>query len=63
MKAMCCEQRRSTSVGQFSLFVEVLSTIQLDNQVCFDTREVGEESPDRVLSAEFVAGEASVAQA
>jgi hypothetical protein len=63
MEALRRKQRRSSCMGQFSPFVEVLSTIQLDNQIRFDTREVGEESADGVLSAELVADETSVAQA
>jgi len=32
-----------------------------DDELCFDTSEVGEVAPQRVLSAELVAGEAAVA--
>jgi len=40
----------------------VLPAIHLDDQTPFGAREVGEESPDRMLPAEFPAAQVAIAQ-
>jgi hypothetical protein len=40
----------------------VLPTVELDDQLGFDTGEVGEVAADRMLAAELVAGKLAVAE-
>jgi len=49
-------------IGPHRSWVEVLPTVELDDQLGFDTREVREEATDRVLTAELAAGELAIAE-
>jgi len=42
--------------------LHVLPAIQLDDETPFGAREIGEESPDRMLPPEFPAAEVPIAQ-
>jgi hypothetical protein len=49
-------------IGPHRCWFEVLPTVELDDQLGFDTGEVSEVAADRMLAAELAAGELTVAQ-
>jgi hypothetical protein len=49
-------------IASLAFIVVVLATVELDDQHALDAGKVGEEWSHRMLAAEFVAGQAAVAQ-
>jgi hypothetical protein len=48
---MTIQKIRAALIGGHS--IDMLSAIQLDNQISFDATEVDDERPDRTLAAKF----------
>jgi hypothetical protein len=62
VKACAFQHRCTPPVLLCSFRLEVLATIDLDDQLGFEAGEVGEEWSDGMLSAELEAGKLAVAQ-
>lgn len=59
-KAVTPKKSRAYLIGGHACFEAMLTSVKLDDELCFKAHEVNDVRPDRLLTAKFDACEAAV---